>query len=68
MNVYSFKINNGVVVDGKVNSEGCGAEWLTNLFGGVWVESNDLIPIGIGWTWDESNGFQPPQSPALPAE
>lgn len=60
MNAYSFKIENSLVVDGKVNSADCGAAWLTEVLGGVWIESNELIPIGIGWAWDEINGFQPP--------
>jgi hypothetical protein len=58
MSLYSFRIDDGVVTQGTMSTPECAAEWLTENFGGFWVDSETLA--GVGWTWDETNGFQPP--------
>lgn len=51
------------IVDGAVTQVIVGtAEWANSNIGGNWIDSNTLV--GIGWTWDETNGFQPPVPPA----
>ena len=54
---YAAKVTDGTVTQVIVGS----AEWAEQRLGGLWVNSSTLI--GIGWTWDEENGFQPPMSP-----
>lgn len=47
------------IVDGVVNYVIVGeASWATERLGGFWVDTDTLV--GIGWTWDSTNGFQPP--------
>ena len=55
---YAARIVDGEVVQVIVGT----AEWATHRLEGLWIDSNTLV--GIGWTWDETNGFQPPE--ALP--
>lgn len=66
MSLYSFRIENGVVVDATVSSPDCSAEWLMNVKGGLWVDSETLV--GIGWLWNEVDGFSPPTVPDIPQE
>lgn len=54
---YSYRIENGVVVEGLVGL----AQWATENFGGFWVESP--VKVWIGGTWTETDGFQPPAEP-----
>ena len=54
---YAAQIENGIVVQVIVGT----AEWATTRLGGAWVDSETLV--GVGWTWDETNGFQPPIVP-----
>jgi hypothetical protein len=54
---YAAQIENGIVVQVIVGT----TEWATTRLGGFWVDSETVI--GIGWTWDEVNGFQPPIVP-----
>jgi hypothetical protein len=54
METYAAQIQNGVVHQVTVGN----AEWCINRLGGLWVDTGTLV--GIGWTWDEINGFQPP--------
>ena len=63
MSLYSFQIENGIVVNGTVSTPECAAEWLMEVRGGFWVDSDTLI--GIGWTWNETDGFQPPSEPLV---
>lgn len=53
--IYAFKIENGVVVQGIVGT----AKWAVENLGGYWVQSEILA--WIGGTWDEINGFRPPE-------
>ena len=47
------------IVDGSVYQVIVGtAAWANERIGGLWVDSDTLV--GIGWTWDSTNGFQPP--------
>jgi hypothetical protein len=57
METYAAQIENGVILQVIVGD----ALWATERLGGFWVDSDTLV--GIGWTWDEINGFQPPASP-----
>jgi hypothetical protein len=34
-------------------------EWAADRLGGVWVGTESKV--GIGWTYDETDGFRPPQ-------
>lgn len=61
MTTYSYKIENGLVIDGTVSDGTCAAQWLIENFGGTWIDSE--TPAWIGGTWDETNGFQPPVIP-----
>jgi hypothetical protein len=54
MEVYGAKIENGIVSEVIVGT----ASWAVDRLGGLWINSDTLV--GIGWTWDEINGFQPP--------
>jgi hypothetical protein len=48
------------IIDGVVNQVIIGdAPWAIERLGGFWVDTDVLV--GIGWTWDEVNGFLPPQ-------
>jgi hypothetical protein len=58
METYAAQIQNGVVQQVTVGN----AEWCIDRLGGLWVDTGTLV--GIGWTWDETNGFQPPAPPA----
>lgn len=60
MELYVAQIRDGVVVDVTVATSATigNAEWCMERLGGFWVDSDTLV--GIGWTWDEINGFQPP--------
>jgi len=51
---YAARIENNTVIEVIVGT----AEWATTRLGGTWVNSETVV--GIGWTWDEVNGFQPP--------
>lgn len=53
---YAAQVTNGLVTWVTVGN----AEWCMERLGGLWVDSDTLV--GIGWTWDEINGFQPPAS------
>jgi hypothetical protein len=47
------------IVDGSVTRVIVGdAGWAVERLGGFWANTDTLV--GIGWTWDEVNGFQPP--------
>lgn len=52
--VYAAEIVDGVVIRVIVGD----ASWATDRLGGFWIDTDTLV--GIGWTWDEVNGFQPP--------
>jgi len=54
---YAAEIIDGIVTQVIVGT----AEWATPNLGGLWIDSETLV--GIGWTWDETNGFQPPIVP-----
>lgn len=54
METYAAEIVNGVVTQVIVGD----APWATERLGGFWVDTDTLV--GIGWTWDSTNGFQPP--------
>lgn len=34
------------------------ASWAVERLGGFWVDTDTLV--GIGWTWNETDGFVPP--------
>lgn len=55
--VYAAKVEDGVVTQVIVGT----AEWAIQRLGGYWVDSG--IPVWLGGTWDEVNGFQPPTPP-----
>lgn len=57
MSNYASKVENGIVEQVIVGD----VDWVKENFGGLWVGSDDKV--GIGWTWDEINGFQPPIPP-----
>jgi len=61
MSIYSYKIENGVVVDATLSDGTCAAEWLIENFGGFWIDSETRA--WVGGTWDPENGFQPPIVP-----
>ena len=52
--VYAAKIDNGIVTHVIVGTAG----WAVENIGGQWVDTSTLV--GIGWAWDETNGFQEP--------
>lgn len=52
---YACLIVDGVVADIVVGT----SEWAEQNLEGVWRESESKI--GVGWMWDENNGFRPPQ-------
>lgn len=52
--VYAALIVGGTVQQVIVGT----AEWAIENLGGQWIDSQTLV--GIGWSWDEVNGFQPP--------
>jgi len=54
METYAAEIIDGVVTQVIVGE----ASWATEKLGGYWVDTNTLV--GVGWTWDETNGFAPP--------
>lgn len=54
---YAAQITNNLVTQVIVAT----AEWANSRLDGTWVDS-DLL-VGVGWTWDEINGFQPPAPP-----
>lgn len=56
---YAANIVGGVVTQVTVGT----AQWCIDWLGGLWVDSDTLV--GIGWTWDEINGFQPPAPPEV---
>jgi len=62
MKIYSYQVQDGIVIDGTVSDGTCAAEWLMEVKGGFWVDTE--TPAWIGGTWDEINGFQPPAPPA----
>lgn len=53
-NTYSAKIDNGIVTQVIVGN----ASWATETLGGFWVDTP--TKVGGGWTWNETDGFQPP--------
>lgn len=55
MNTYSAKIIGGTVVQIIVGTK----NWAEASFGGTWVDTDTLV--GIGWSWDETNGFRSPK-------
>lgn len=59
---YAAQITNGLVAQVIVGT----AEWANTRLDGTWIDSDILV--GIGWTWDETNGFQPPATPEPPTE
>lgn len=61
METYAAEIIDGVVTQVIVGD----AQWAIDYLGGFWVDTDSLV--GIGWTWDEINGFQPP-SPLIVEE
>lgn len=63
MELCVAKIHDGVVVDVTVATSATigNAEWCMERLGGFWIDTDILV--GIGWTWDEINGFQPPAPP-----
>lgn len=52
---YAAQIEAGIVVQVIVGD----AEWATEFLGGTWVDSAEKV--GIGWTWNEQDGFRPSQ-------
>jgi hypothetical protein len=55
METYAAEIINGTVNQIIVGE----ALWATQKLGGFWVDTDILV--GIGWTWNEEDGFLPPQ-------
>jgi len=51
---FTAQIVDGIVVQVIVGT----AEWAISRLGGTWVDCQTLV--GIGWTYDQTNGFQPP--------
>ena len=68
MEKYVAQIQDGIVVDITVATSGTvgNAEWCIDRLGGLWIDTDTLV--GIGWTWDETNGFQPPVALEPPQE
>jgi len=60
--LYAALIINGVVEQVIIGT----SQWANENLGGLWIASETLV--GIGWTWDETNGFQPPITPEEPME
>lgn len=54
MEVYAAQIENNLVTQVIVGT----ASWANDRLGGQWVDAPTLV--GIGWAWDETNGFQEP--------
>lgn len=54
METYTAEIINNTVTRVIVGN----ADWAVERLGGFWVNTDTLV--GIGWTWDSTNGFQPP--------
>ena len=52
---YAAKVVDGVVVQAIVGT----AAWAVEHLGGEWRDSP--TKVGIGWLWDETHGFRPPQ-------
>lgn len=57
METYAAEIIDNIVVRVIVGN----AEWAVKRLGGFWVDTDTLV--GIGWSWDSTNGFQPPVQP-----
>jgi hypothetical protein len=53
--MYSANIENGIVVQVIVGN----SIWATENLGGMWLDTEFLV--GIGWTWNEIEGFRSPQ-------
>lgn len=53
--MYAAQIENNIATQVIVGT----AEWATQFLGGFWVDSSEKI--GIGWTWNETEGFRPSQ-------
>jgi hypothetical protein len=58
--LYAANIVEGVVRQVTVGT----AQWCIDRLGGQWVDTPTLV--GIGWTWNEVDGFQPPPEPEEP--
>ena len=56
MYTYSAKIEDGFVTQVIVGNP----DWASSNLDGFWVGTNDRP--SIGWTWNETDGFQPPVS------
>lgn len=54
---YAAQIIDGIVVQVIVGN----AEWAIEHLGGTWIDTGNLV--GIGWSWDTTNGFRPPIIP-----
>lgn len=55
MNRYAAQVDNGIVVQAIVGNP----EWAADRLGGVWHGTDSKV--GIGWTYDDTDGFRPPQ-------
>jgi len=53
--MIAAQIKDGYVVQCIVGNSDWASEWL----GGFWVNSQSKV--GIGWTWNETDGFRPPR-------
>lgn len=53
--MYSANIENSIVVQVIVGN----STWAIENLGGIWLDTELLV--GIGWTWNEIEGFRPPQ-------
>ena len=57
--MIAAEIVDGIVIRAIVGT----ANWATETLGGFWVESP--VPVWIGGTWSEAEGFLPPVDPAI---
>lgn len=55
MSSYAAKIENGTIAQVIVGD----ADWAQSRLGGEWVNTDTLV--GTGWTYNETDGFRPPQ-------
>lgn len=53
---YQAKIENGIVIDAIVVDDN-----FINTLDGVWVEYSEEDRVGIGYTYNEVEGFRPPK-------
>lgn len=59
METYAARILDGIVQEVIVGD----ANWAMDRLGGLWIDTDTLV--GIGWTWNEIEGFQRPQDPDI---